>query len=128
MSTLEQLAPELATCITEAQAKDLAKRTMGDDVVPAKPKKLAELTALEQADLLLWLRWFGAEKKPATTLTWFHDSPKQVAMRFGMEREYLMQLVAERDKIAGEVTKGDDAFKPDVKPIEEPKPEEPVVP
>ena len=128
MASLVEAAPELSKFVDEAKALDMAKKSVGTEK-PATLKTLADLDAKDRNRFLVWLKWFRSEKKPEGVPALAHEPPIRVSHATGLSLDYIMQLVAERDRIVKEAERGEAAFSPDPKPEEPPEtPKEPQDP
>jgi len=117
MASLAEVAPILSQYVTESQAIAGAARVIGLNEPPTY-KTFDELGAGQKADVIKWLLWYGAEKKPAGLPEIANDPPVLVAAKMGMSLEHVMYLLSERDGMFREAARAADAFKPDaVQPV-----------
>jgi hypothetical protein len=132
MPSLEEIAPDLAPYIDEAQAEAIVTATAaGPDPAP-RISDLAELSTNNRQLLLLWLKWYRAKRVPleiaalstllpgkvgavglAQATRWFlRQSPKSVASALNLELSFLQSLLAQVAAIRAEVARGEDAWMP----------------
>ena len=111
MALYNELAPELSEFVTETAAKNFAQNLL--TTTTPTYRTLADLSAGERSALFAWLKWFGQTIKPHDASPWINWSPGKVATELRMNKNYVLSLVEERNKIVSEVaTYGQNAFLP----------------
>jgi hypothetical protein len=131
MPTLEEVAPDLAPYVTEAQAEEIVTATAAGPEPAPKISDLADLGNTKRQLLLLWLKWYRARRIPleipalvsllsgvdnrnlAQRTKWFlRLSPRTVARHLNLDPSFLQSLISQVAAIRAEVARGEDAWMP----------------
>ena len=110
MATLEEVAPDIAAHMTEAEAKAIEAPKPPSAGPVAKPPTKEQIRAAVEM-----LPWVGATWIPATAPEPVRGGIglSDVARKTGLDMQFVGKLRDQVTAILAEVAKGDDAFKPD---------------